>query len=65
MYMCIFVVLQKISKRLHLSKSKLAVFSTSGQLAAFYLISTVWGLDIIIREHYLPDVSFTYIPIDM
>lgn len=54
-------VLDKISKRLHLSKSKLAVFSTSGQLAAFYLISTVWGLDIIIREHYLPDLSLLWL----
>ncbi|GLV32140.1 TRAM [Carabus blaptoides fortunei] len=54
-------VLDKISKRLHLSKSKLAVFSTSGQLAAFYLVSTVWGLDIIVREHYLPDLSLLWL----
>lgn len=53
--------LDKISKRLHLSKSKLAVFSTSGQLAAFYLVSTLWGLDIIAREHYLPDLSLLWL----
>lgn len=39
-------LLDKITKKLHLSKSKLAVFSTSGQLFAFYLISAIWGLDI-------------------
>jgi len=50
-------VLDKITKRLHLSKSKLAIFNTSGQLAIFYLISTIWGYDIILREKYLPTVS--------
>ncbi|XP_017786018.1 PREDICTED: translocating chain-associated membrane protein 1, partial [Nicrophorus vespilloides] len=50
-------VIDKISKRLHLSKSKLAVFNTSGQLAIFYLISTVWGYDIIIREKMFPNIS--------
>ncbi|CAH0550321.1 unnamed protein product [Brassicogethes aeneus] len=49
--------LDKISKKLHLSKSKLAIFSTSGQLAVFYLISAGWGLDIAVKEHYVPDIS--------
>jgi len=53
-------VLDKISKRLHLSKSKLAVFSTSGQFAAFYLCSSLWGLDIIVREHYISDLSLLW-----
>ncbi|KAF2903461.1 hypothetical protein ILUMI_02723 [Ignelater luminosus] len=54
-------VLDKISKKLHLSKSKLAVFTTSGQLAVFYAISTAWGLDVIIfREHYIPDVNLLW-----
>ncbi|XP_030751449.1 translocating chain-associated membrane protein 1-like 1 [Sitophilus oryzae] len=48
-------VLDKISKKLHLSKSKLAIFSTSGQLSAFYLLSAGWGLDIALREHLIPD----------
>jgi translocating chain-associated membrane protein 1 len=42
---------------LHLSKSKLAVFSTSGQLTVFYLISTFWGVDIVLKEHYLPEIA--------
>lgn len=45
--------LDKISKRLHLSKSKLSVFSQSGQLAIYYLFASVWGLDILIREGYI------------
>jgi translocating chain-associated membrane protein 1 len=49
--------LDKISKKLHLSKSKLAVFSTSGQLTVFYLISTFWGVDIVLKEHYLPEIA--------
>jgi len=54
-------VLDKISKKLHLSKSKLAVFSTSGQLAVFYAVSTAWGLDVIVlREHYVPDVNLLW-----
>ncbi|KAH1002804.1 hypothetical protein HUJ04_008859 [Dendroctonus ponderosae] len=50
-------LLDKITKKLHLSKSKLAVFSTSGQLFAFYLISAIWGLDIVLKEHLIPDFS--------
>ncbi|XP_045462959.1 translocating chain-associated membrane protein 1 isoform X2 [Harmonia axyridis] len=50
-------LLDKISKKLHLSKSKLAVFNNSGQLVVFYLLSVIWGLDIIMRERYLPEIS--------
>ncbi|XP_050301847.1 translocating chain-associated membrane protein 1 isoform X2 [Anthonomus grandis grandis] len=50
-------ILDKVSKRLHLSKSKLAVFSTSGQLFAFYTVSTIWGLDIVLKEHLVPDIA--------
>lgn len=53
-------LLDKVSKKLHLSKSKLAIFSTSGQLTAFYLISILWGLDIVYREGYLFDVSLLW-----
>jgi len=49
--------LDKISKKLHLSKSKLAIFSTSGQLSVFYLMSTLWGGDIVLKEHYLPEIA--------
>lgn len=50
-------LLDKISKKLHLSKSKLAVFNSSGQLLVFYLLSVLWGFDIIMRERYLPEIS--------
>lgn len=50
-------VLDKVSKKLHLSKSKLAVFSTSGQLLAFYVLSAFWGIDIVLKEHLIPDIS--------
>jgi translocating chain-associated membrane protein 1 len=54
-------VLDKITKKLHLSKSKLSVFTTSGQLAFFYAVSTVWGLEVIIfREHYIPDINLLW-----
>nr|CAI5832538.1 unnamed protein product [Callosobruchus analis] len=50
-------VLDKFSKKLHLSKSKLAVFSNSGQLLVFYLVSAGWALDIAIKELFLFDIS--------
>jgi len=53
-------VLDKISKRLHLSKSKLAVFNTSGQLAIFYLVSVIWGYDVILREKFIPNVALIW-----
>lgn len=40
-----------------MSKSKLAIFSNSGQLSVFYLISAGWGLDIAIKEHFIPDIA--------
>lgn len=45
-------VLDKISKKLHLSKYKLSLFNESGQLVVFYLMSFFWGIDVIIRERY-------------
>ncbi|CAH1105761.1 unnamed protein product [Psylliodes chrysocephalus] len=50
-------VLDKVSKKLHLSKSKLAVFTTSGQLSVFYLVSALWGLDIIVKENFAFDIA--------
>uniref|UniRef100_A0A3Q4B229 TLC domain-containing protein n=1 Tax=Mola mola TaxID=94237 RepID=A0A3Q4B229_MOLML len=40
-------ILDKMSKRLHLSKTKHSKFNESGQLAAFYLISFIWGCSIL------------------
>ncbi|XP_014206761.1 translocating chain-associated membrane protein 1-like 1 [Copidosoma floridanum] len=50
----------KISKRLKLSKSKLSKFNESSQLAVFYAISVIWGIDIIIRENFIPNVSLLW-----
>lgn len=48
--------LQKITKKLHLSKSKLAIFNTSGQLAIFFLISVAWAFYTIVKEQFFPEV---------
>lgn len=51
---------QKISKKLHLSKFKLSRFNDSSQLLVFYLMSCVWGLDVIIREGYFSQLSLLW-----
>ncbi|XP_078038299.1 translocating chain-associated membrane protein 1 [Augochlora pura] len=50
-------VFDKISKRLHLSKVKLAKFNESSQLVLFYALSVIWGTDIIIRENLLLNIT--------
>ncbi|ETE70489.1 Translocating chain-associated membrane protein 1, partial [Ophiophagus hannah] len=40
-------ILDKINRRLHLSKTKHSKFNESGQLAFFYLFSFVWGASIL------------------
>lgn len=50
-------VFDKISKRLHLSKVKLAKFNESSQLVLFYALSIIWGIDIIIREELLLNIT--------
>jgi len=44
-------LLDKINRRLHLSKVKHAKFDESGQLLGFYLVSLFWAGDIIYREN--------------
>uniref|UniRef100_A0A674E364 Translocation associated membrane protein 2 n=1 Tax=Salmo trutta TaxID=8032 RepID=A0A674E364_SALTR len=46
-------VLDKVNRRLHLSKSKNTKFNESGQLCVFHLVSSVWSLYILITEGYL------------
>lgn len=46
-------VLDKINRKLHLSKIKHAKFNESGQLLAFYASSVFWAGDIIMRENLL------------
>jgi len=43
--------LDKVNKKLHLSKVKHAKFNESGQLLSFYIISLIWGVDIMMREN--------------
>lgn len=42
-----FSSFQKVNRRLHLSKTKHSKFNESGQLAAFYLFSFIWGCSIL------------------
>jgi translocating chain-associated membrane protein 1 len=48
---------QKLNRRVHLSKTKHSKFSESGQLLVFYAASAFWGLDIILRENILTNFS--------
>merc|ERR1719290_275136 len=46
-------LLDKVNKKLHLSKVKYGKFNESGQLLAFYIVSLVWGGDLLLRENIL------------
>ncbi|XP_034847179.1 translocating chain-associated membrane protein 2 isoform X2 [Mirounga leonina] len=46
-------ILDKISKRLHLSKVKHSKFNESGQLVIFHLSSVVWCFYVVVTEGYL------------
>jgi len=46
-------LLDKVNKKLHLSKVKYNKFNESGQLLAFYLVSLFWGGDLLMRENLL------------
>merc|ERR1719347_471596 len=46
-------LLDKVNKKLHLSKVKYGKFNESGQLLAFYIVSLVWGGDLLLREKIL------------
>lgn len=49
--------LDKISKKLHLSKFKLSRFNESGQLVVFYAMSFLWGFDVVVREQYFGNMA--------
>ncbi|KAE8751052.1 hypothetical protein FOCC_FOCC002137 [Frankliniella occidentalis] len=49
--------LDKVTKKLHLSKAKHSKFNESGQLLVFYLISIVWGIDIILRQNFILNIT--------
>ncbi|KAI1294141.1 Translocating chain-associated membrane protein 1-like 1 [Halotydeus destructor] len=50
-------VLDKLNRKLHLSKTKHSKFNESGQLLIFYLVSVAWGVEIIRRQHLVTSVS--------
>ncbi|XP_036398525.1 translocating chain-associated membrane protein 2-like [Megalops cyprinoides] len=50
-------VLDKVNRRLHLSKSKNTKLSECGQLCVFHLASSVWSLYLLITEGYLLNMS--------
>lgn len=53
-------VLDKINRKMHLSKVKHSKFNESGQLLVFYLVSVLWGGDIIFRENYVLNVGLLW-----
>uniref|UniRef100_A0A0K8R590 TLC domain-containing protein n=1 Tax=Ixodes ricinus TaxID=34613 RepID=A0A0K8R590_IXORI len=50
-------LLDKLNRKMHLSKMKHSKFNESGQLLIFYLVSFLWGADIIRKEGFLPSIS--------
>ncbi len=44
-------LLDRVNRKLHLSKIKHAKFNESGQLLSFYLVSLIWAGDIVLREN--------------
>lgn len=53
----LFKFIQKLNRKLHLSKIKHSKFNESGQLLIFYLVSVVWAVEIVRREGYLFSIS--------
>lgn len=53
-------LLDKISKKMHLSKYKLSLFNESGQLLTFYLVSFIWGINVIMKEGYFSQLSLLW-----
>lgn len=49
-------ILDKVNRKLHLSKTKHSKVNESGHLALFYIISAVWGANIIYREKLIASV---------
>lgn len=46
-------ILDKLNRKMHLSKVKHSKFNESGQLMVFYFASAAWGADTIIREGFV------------
>uniref|UniRef100_A0A0B6Z4Y4 TLC domain-containing protein n=1 Tax=Arion vulgaris TaxID=1028688 RepID=A0A0B6Z4Y4_9EUPU len=50
-------VLDKLNRKMHLSKIKHSRFNESGQLLVFFLASVIWGLDILFRESFVTSIN--------
>ncbi|XP_074600947.1 translocating chain-associated membrane protein 1 [Brevipalpus obovatus] len=49
--------LDKLNRKMHLSKIKHSKFNESGQLLVFYVMSVIWAIEIIRRDGYLWSIS--------
>lgn len=49
--------LDKLNRKLHLSKVKHSKFNESGQLAVFFIVAAVWGANIMYGEKYVTGLS--------
>lgn len=54
-------VLDKINRKLHLSKTKHSKFNESGQLLIFSAVSAAWGVNIIVKDNMLSEISALWI----
>lgn len=53
-------VLDKMTRKLHLSKIKNSKFNDAGQLLAFSVVTTLWGANIILKENYLTQIALLW-----
>jgi translocating chain-associated membrane protein 1 len=51
-------ILDKLMKKVRLSKTRASKFNESGQLAAFYLLMVIWAANVFKDEGYFQSVSF-------
>ena len=51
---------QRTVKRLHLSKVKTSKYYDSGCLVVFYMVSVVWGMDIILSSGFITNPSLLW-----
>ncbi|KAK4291523.1 hypothetical protein Pmani_035652 [Petrolisthes manimaculis] len=50
-------VLDKVNRKLHLSKTKHSKFNESGQLLIFTVVSAAWGFNILVKDDLLLDIT--------
>jgi len=53
-------ILDKVTRKLHLSKIRHSKFNDAGQLLAFAIVSALWGSNIILRENYLSHIALLW-----